>query len=171
MQQKPAHRAGFCFVIWYNKGTSLMSRKYLIGILAIALLAIGAFYFLSPSKPVPDVSPDGGGGGILPFDSGVHGQVLLGPVCPVERIPPDPACADKPYQTIVQVIRLGSAKSSPFAVMETDKEGRFSITLPPGEYALVPAGGKVMPRCASQTVTVKPGVMQEVNLSCDSGIR
>ena len=30
--------------------------------------------------------------GIVPFDSGARGKVLLGPTCPVQRTPPDPNC-------------------------------------------------------------------------------
>lgn len=106
-----------------------------------------------------------------PSNSGVRGTVLLGPTCPVERIPPDPNCADKPYQTTVQIIAVGSPKSSPFATAKTDKEGRYEIMLPPGEYALQPVGGSVMPRCETKNVTIKPNVILEVNLSCDTGIR
>ena len=111
------------------------------------------------------------GNGILPYDSGVRGQVTLGPTCPVERIPPDPNCADKPYTTSVQVIEVGSPKSSPFAVAETNEEGNFQIMLPPGDYALQPIGGNPMPFCETQNVTIEPGVIKDVNLSCDSGIR
>ncbi|MFA6535887.1 MAG: hypothetical protein WC250_01290 [Candidatus Paceibacterota bacterium] len=112
-----------------------------------------------------------GGSGILPFKSGVKGQVLLGPTCPVMRIPPDPNCADRPYQTTVQVITIGSPKSSPFATAETDKDGRYEIKLPPGEYGLQPVGGRMLPRCETRNVTVGPDEMAEVNLACDTGIR
>ncbi|KKQ55042.1 MAG: hypothetical protein US74_C0044G0015 [Parcubacteria group bacterium GW2011_GWA2_38_13] len=84
---------------------------------------------------------------------------------------PDPNCADKPYTTSVQVIEVGSPKSSPFAVAETNEEGNFQIMLPPGDYALQPIGGKPMPLCETQNVTIEPGVIKDVNLSCDSGIR
>ena len=108
---------------------------------------------------------------ILPYNSGVRGTVLLGPTCPVMREPPDPNCADKPYATIVQVIAIGSPKSSPFATVETDKEGRYKVMLPPGEYALQPVGGSVMPRCGTKNVTIEPDVILETDLSCDTGIR
>src|SRR5207253_9569337 len=46
-----------------------------------------------------DVAPPGGNGsgGGTGVKQGIRGTVLLGPICPVERIPPDPQCADKPY--------------------------------------------------------------------------
>ncbi|MDO8559867.1 MAG: hypothetical protein Q7S23_02395 [bacterium] len=125
-----------------------------------------------PSGWEPVTAPtSGGGGGILPYDSGVRGTVTLGPTCPVMRDPPDPDCADKPYKTTVQVIAVGSPRSSPFALAESDAEGHYQVMLPPGEYALQPVGGSVYPRCGTQTVTVEPGVVKELNFSCDTGIR
>ena len=112
-----------------------------------------------------------GGSGILPFKSGVKGQVFLGPTCPVMRIPPDPNCADRPYQTTVQVIAIGSPRSSPFATAETDADGKYEVKLPPGEYGLQSVGGKMLPRCETKNVTIGPDEMVEANLSCDSGIR
>ncbi len=106
-----------------------------------------------------------------PLDSGVAGIVLLGPTCPVQRITPDPSCADKPYKTIVQVIAVGSPKSAAFAIVESNDQGQYKAMLPPGEYALQPIGGNPLPRCETKNVTVEPGVIKEVNLSCDTGIR
>lgn len=108
---------------------------------------------------------------ILPYDSGISGRVSTGPTCPVMRNPPDPNCADRPYQTTVQIIVVGSSKSSPFATVETDKNGVYKIMLPPGEYAVQLAGGTTFPRCNTETVTVVPKKVSEVNISCDTGIR
>ena len=109
--------------------------------------------------------------GLLPLDSGVEGVVTIGPTCPVESLPPDPNCADRSYTTSIQVISIGSPKSSPFATIESDKDGKYKIMLPPGEYALQPVGGSVMPRCETKNITIEPSKVIEVNLSCDSGIR
>ncbi|TSC76031.1 MAG: hypothetical protein G01um101431_1049 [Parcubacteria group bacterium Gr01-1014_31] len=119
----------------------------------------------------PMAAPTPGSGGILPYDSGVQGKVILGPNCPVQREPPDPACADKPYVTAVQVIAADSPSSAPFAIAETDQEGNFRVMLPPGEYGLQPVGGNPFPRCETQTIAIEPGALHEVRLSCDTGIR
>jgi len=111
------------------------------------------------------------GEGVLPFDSGVFGKVLLGPTCPVIKDPPDPNCADKPYQTKVQVILIGSPQSSPFAVVESDKEGNYKAMLPPGEYGLQAVGKLPFPSCVTKEIIVGPATMSEVDLSCDTGIR
>src|SRR5437764_398930 len=61
------------------------------------------------STTIASTTNTGGGQGILPYHSGVNGQVLLGPTCPVERIPPDPQCAPKPYSTLVTIFRQSDA--------------------------------------------------------------
>jgi hypothetical protein len=103
-------------------------------------------------------------------DSGVEGVVTIGPTCPVMR-EGDASCADRPYVTIVQVIAVGSPKSSPFTTAKTDAEGRYKIMLPPGNYALQPVGGSVMPRCETREIAVAPSIITKIDLSCDSGIR
>ncbi len=123
--------------------------------------------------PCPSKAPcegDACGEGILPFDSGVEGVVMLGPTCPVMR-ENDAACADKPYATTIQVIAVGSSKSSPFTTVESDKEGKYKIMLPPGDYALQPVGDAVWPRCETKNITIEPAKILQVDLSCDTGIR
>lgn len=111
----------------------------------------------------------GGGGGIAPYQSGVSGVVLLGPTCPVQRIPPDPKCADKPYATQISVTRTNS--SSVFATASSDANGMFRISLPPGSYTVTARGGSMLPRCPSQTVTVGATGYAPVTILCDTGIR
>lgn len=108
--------------------------------------------------------------GILPYDSGVQGTVLLGPTCPVMR-EEDDSCADRPYATTIYIIRVGSTQSVPFATVESDESGRYSIMLPPGEYSLQAQGGDTLPRCEEKTVEILPSVISNINISCDSGIR
>ena len=112
--------------------------------------------------------PDLNNTGILPFDSGVSGVVTIGPICPVEKNEP---CSNQPYETSVQVIAVGSPKSSPFAVVESDKEGRYKAMLPPGVYTLQAVGGNSALRCESKNVSVEPSAMSTIDLSCDSEIR
>lgn len=113
---------------------------------------------------------ESGNSGILPFSSGVTGTVLLGPTCPVMR-EGDTSCADRPYQTTVQVMRGNDIKSLLFASVKTDKDGRYKFLLPPGEYTLQPVGGRPFPSCGSTNIIIEPDKMIEVNLFCDTGIR
>jgi len=101
----------------------------------------------------------------------ITGTVMLGPACPIVKDPPDPQCADKPYKTTLQIIEIGSPRSSPFAVAESDSQGRYSMELPAGEYSVQVIGDSPIQHCNGQTVTVEPNITKEVNLSCDTGIR
>jgi uncharacterized protein (UPF0179 family) len=106
---------------------------------------------------------------IAPYKSGVRGNVLLGPTCPVERIPPDPACAEKPYATTITVRHTGS--STTFATGKSDAAGTFEFSLPPGSYTLTASGGTMLPRCNPIDVTVAASEYITANISCDTGIR
>jgi Leucine-rich repeat (LRR) protein len=110
-------------------------------------------------------------GGKPAASGSVTGHVLLGPTCPVQRNPPDPNCADKPYQTTVQVLSARNVGGATFSTIETDKNGVFKITLPPGDYTLSAANGKIFPRCTAVNMVVKAGQVSEINLNCDTGIR
>lgn len=99
----------------------------------------------------------------------VRGWVLLGPMCPGERIPPSSQCA-QPYQTS---IRIQSADSSlPPETISNDASGAFRVSLDPGTYTLTPQGGaSSLPACRETQVVVSAGKTQDVRLYCDTGIR
>ena len=100
----------------------------------------------------------------------VHGQVLLGPICPVERIPPDPACAPKPYQTKIQIF-AAKVTAHPYKVVLTDASGKFNFSIKPGSYGLHARGGSLYPRCADLRIKVLAGKTLNVKMACDTGIR
>ncbi|MDP2651993.1 MAG: hypothetical protein Q8O94_02565 [bacterium] len=122
-----------------------------------------------PVTTATSTDGSGGGGSILPYNSGVRGEVLLGPTCPVERIPPDPACAERPYVTAIAVYRTGS--KSPFILGSSDTNGLFNFSLPPGSYTLKATGGTMLPRCNPVDITVAPDAYATTTISCDTGIR
>lgn len=109
--------------------------------------------------------------GILPFDSGVYGQVLRGPICPVVQNPPQPECADQPFATTVQVHKKSDGQEVLFAEMKTNAQGEYSFQLPPGDYIVQAAHDTPFPSCQLETISIQPKVMQEVTLNCDTGIR
>ncbi|MCR4325239.1 MAG: Gmad2 immunoglobulin-like domain-containing protein [Patescibacteria group bacterium] len=148
--------------VYSNRGTLILQKDNPSGLSQYDdALEIPVFF--------KEASPKGTG--ILPFKSGVTGRVLLGPTCPVMRDPPDPDCDDRPYQTTVQVVAVGNARSSPFATVETDKEGVYKVFLPPGEYVLQAIGGIPFPSCGTTNVTIGPDTLLVADLSCDTGIR
>ncbi|MBI3430250.1 MAG: hypothetical protein HY050_09415 [Actinobacteria bacterium] len=99
----------------------------------------------------------------------IRGQVFLGPICPVERIPPDPACTPKPFRTTVEIQRV--ATGAIYKSVMTDFSGSFTLSLDPDRYLLRATGGSVYPRCTDVTVQVIAGKSQSVIVNCDTGIR
>ncbi|MDB5266241.1 MAG: protein of unknown function with transrane region [Parcubacteria group bacterium] len=99
----------------------------------------------------------------------ISGHITLSPVCPVERMPPDPLCAPKGFETTV-VIRFSEGRE--VARIKTDTQGEYSAWVPGGrDYDVSPEGGAVYPRCETKTVSVKAGANTIANISCDTGIR
>ncbi len=111
----------------------------------------------------PEVSP-------LPtLSATVKGSVKLSPVCPVERMPPDPACAPKPYQTKIEVFLADGTEL--VKTVESDSNGNFSFALPYGDYNVQAGSGKVYPRCEAILVSLKTATPPLISISCDTGIR
>lgn len=99
----------------------------------------------------------------------VGGSVTLSPVCPVMRIPPDPQCAPKPYQTTIEVFSASTEKL--IATTQSLRDGTFLVALPFGEYVFKARGGNVYPRCSSVSYSLQTETTSPVLISCDTGIR
>jgi hypothetical protein len=106
--------------------------------------------------PVGDGSDDGSAGGsdgestgdppvAIPAEGGpwIAGRAVAGPVCPVERIPPDPACADRPVAGAVIVIR--DAGGAEVARATTAEDGTFLVGVPGGLRNVEPRPPKAFP--------------------------
>lgn len=99
-------------------------------------------------------------------DSGVRGEVRIGPVNPVEQPGVDNTA---PYASKLVVRSVPDGE----AVAETvsGRDGLFAILLAPGEYILVPENGDPLPVATPQAFTVVAGRFTTVNVAYDSGIR
>ncbi|MCX6715929.1 MAG: hypothetical protein NT077_02850 [Candidatus Taylorbacteria bacterium] len=104
-----------------------------------------------------------------PANAVVRGSVALSPVCSVERIPPDPQCAPKPYVTRIKVLDVNGGML--VKTIQSLNDGSFTLTLPYGNYTLQAAGGNPLPRCSPITLSVQTSIVNEVSISCDTGIR
>jgi len=107
----------------------------------------------------------------LPGATGVRGRVTAGPTCPVERDPPDPACADRPVAGAVLIFRDGAGTE--IARVTSDADGTFAVTLAPGSYGLTaePVEG-LMGTPGPMDVEVAAGQpTAELVVSYDTGIR
>ena len=107
-----------------------------------------------------------GGAGAGAGSSGIRGQALSGPQCPVE-VQGSP-CPDLPYEGTVIVTDTESGEE--FTV-QTDAEGRFELSLEPGTYEASIVAETTPPFAKPQTVTVEPGVFTVIVVSVDTGIR
>jgi len=101
-----------------------------------------------------------------PTNSGIEGQVLIGPMCPVVQVGQE--CPDQPYQAVLTV---SSPQGEKIVQFQTDEKGRFKIPLAPGEYILHPESPNGMPFAGEQTVRVEEGKFTQVAVNYDSGIR
>ena len=124
-----------------------MNIKLLIGVM-ILVLATCSIY--SPT----------------PRGSGVEGQVLLGPMCPVVQEGED--CPDQAYQATLSVLNRDGLLITQF---QTDDQGRFNIPLVPGEYILHPESPNGIPFAGDQPFTVETGRFTQITVHYDSGIR
>lgn len=110
--------------------------------------------------PSPPVAPG----------TGLAITALAGPTCPVETIPPDPACAPRPVAG-ARVIIL-DAQGREVSTVVLDATGSAPVSLPAGRYVVraQPAAG-LMGTPASMDVAVVDGRLTPVDLSYDTGIR
>ncbi len=101
-------------------------------------------------------------------DSGIKGKVLLGPICPAVREPPDPNCADKPYQAVIIIKAVdGMTEITRFS---SDSDGDFHVSIPPGDYVLTSQSSQ-RPFLKPVTVVVEPSTFTTVMITFDTGIR
>jgi hypothetical protein len=104
--------------------------------------------------------------------SGVTGIVLFSPVCPVERIPPDPQCAPRPGPADIQLVRPNGTVA---ARGRAGPGGQFSLTVGPGSYTVratapTPGPGRGCQAEPAQVTVVARSVVS-VAVTCDTGIR
>ena len=104
-----------------------------------------------------------------PLTSGIEGQVLIGPMCPVVQA--GTPCPDKPYQATIVIWNADRTKE--IVTIRTKSDGRFRVPLAPGDYYIDPqppdSGGPPTP--IPQTVTVPADRFVQITVQYDSGIR
>ena len=101
-----------------------------------------------------------------PLTSGVKGQALIGPACPVIRV--DTPCPDQPHQTTLIILTLDGREVTR---LDTDAEGKFAVNLPPGDYVLHPENGNRMPFAGDVPFTVLENQFTNVIITFDNGMR
>lgn len=140
-----------------------LSRFFILILIAVcALIVIVAFLVWHPAWQ------------LLPVENksqGIKGAVLIGPTCPMQRIPPDPRCADKLLATSLAVATADGTQI--VKQFNSNGDGKFNVSLPVGEYIIRSADTvKFYPRCGvNGTIKVVAGQYTDTTVFCDSGIR
>lgn len=131
-------------------------------------------------QPVPGgtPSPTSGGSSVppVPIPSGggpwLVGVATAGPVCPVERNPPDPACAPRPVVGATIVVLDPGGRE--VARVTTGADGTYRVAVPAGRVRVeaAPAAGLMgTPAPIDAVVPAGPRAWLRVDVVYDTGIR
>jgi hypothetical protein len=129
-------------------------------------VVLGAFILLLIFGCISN--PQEQGKGIL------QGHISIGPLCPVERNPPDPNClpTEQTYAAYAMTVyRVGAGDPGPLLKETTftgDKDGNYKIELPTGSYVIRQETGISK---FSKTVAIKAGETTTLDIDIDTGIR
>ena len=104
----------------------------------------------------------------------LEGTISIGPICPVETIPPDPACLPtaETYKAYPVNVFTSDGKTKVAQLMPS-LDGSYSSELPPGDYLIVleraknNIGGSNLP----VIVSIKAQDKTLLNINIDTGIR
>ena len=102
--------------------------------------------------------------------TGIAITASAGPTCPVERVPPDPACAPRPVAGATILVVDDQGKT--VATVATGADGTFLVAVPAGNYVLQPQPvTRMMGGAEPVNVTVVDGSATPAVVSYDTGIR
>jgi hypothetical protein len=108
-------------------------------------------------------------------DGVLEGKITIGPLCPVESIPPDPRCLPtaetyKAWATAVWTLN----RKSKVATIDPKLDGTYDINIPSGSYIIDFAqsnfnhvGGSNLP----YVINISFGNTTKFNINIDTGIR
>lgn len=119
--------------------------------------------------PTSHMSPTSTPTRIPTSGSGAYGTITTGPTCPVQRNPPDPACADRPYVgTVSACVANVGAPCVPIE-FRTNTQGDYQVALPAGTYYFIADTGIHGGR--SKDIVVSPDAYTRADIVFDTGIR
>lgn len=103
--------------------------------------------------------------------SGISGLVFIGPTCPVERVPPQPGCRDRPYAATLWF--RSALTGRVVRTTRSDIHGRFRVVLVPGTYVVEPRPGSAVarPLRPRRSARVWANRFTALRIDYDSGIR
>jgi len=107
------------------------------------------------------------------FEEGfLTGKVTIGPLCPVESFPPDPACqpTEETYKAWPIAVWTTDKKTK-LAQIEPNLDGTYKFGLPEGSYLVDLEKQHLFGKNLPATINIKPGEMAMLNIDIDTGIR
>ena len=128
-----------------------------VAALATLLAACGPAH-ISISSPTANAAPD----------SGISGETVLGPTCPVQRAGAPPCVS-----VVSAEVRVTDAGGTVVADVRSGPDGKFTIALQPGTYVIAGIRGPSGPGMftTAQTVVVTAHSYTAVTVTFDTGIR
>ena len=118
----------------------------------------------------PDAWPGPAAGGGGSIQTGLHITAVAGPTCPVETVPPDPACAPRPVPGVSVAIFDDAGNEKGALVLDAAGEGFLAVER--GTYIVNGQGAAgLMNGPEAQRVEVEDGRVTDVELMYDTGIR
>ena len=104
----------------------------------------------------------------------LEGRISIGPICPVEKDPPDPGCLPtaetyKAYPISVWTSNGGRKVSQ----INPELDGSYITDLEPGNYLIILESGSINIGSSNLPVgvTIKSGNVTTLNIDIDTGIR
>jgi len=145
-------------------------------ILGISTMAFGAIaslaVLLAASGQAP---PSFSNHDVGPSSTGLEGQTVLGPTCPLQSVSSE--CADKPAPAttvrVEQATANGNGSGAVIARVRADTNGKFKLILPPGRYVVTaePAPGQPEGVAKPQLIVVEKGLFTRVVLQFQGGLQ
>ncbi len=102
----------------------------------------------------------------------LEGKVTIGPLCPVERYPPDPSCqpTEETYKAWPIAVYTPDKKTK-VAQIEPLENGTYKVELPVGEYIVDLEKQHMFGKNLPATIAIKKGEITTLNIDIDTGIR
>lgn len=137
-----------------------LSRRAALPLLATLLALAVAAACTDLSSPAATLAAPGG----------IRGSVILGPTCSTGQAPGahEPVPCLTPYAAQLVVL---DTDNEVVTRMTSGADGRFEITVPPGDYVVAPQGGEPYPIAQPVPVSVAAGEYVEIQINYDTGIR
>lgn len=106
----------------------------------------------------------------------LRGHISIGPLCPVERNPPDPRCqpTHETYQAHGLKIGISEGIEGGFTEVKTfygDEQGNYKLELPARGYTIVPSDSGRIGGFPPTPVIIKAGETTTQDIEIDTGIR